>query len=188
MATVTWHGFKLRVRAYQLKGETLRKIGINPEHFREGVEIFLASPAYFRCINELFGRKPGSLAGIYLPPARKILVSEDISRLELCHEVLHALFAAKSPAEQEAFSRLVREIAERDPDDKFFQGVCRRSNGDRVFITEVFAFAGTKVIFERMGVGMVEKDLAEVPPELKAYFERKVVDPQLLAAPLQKIA
>jgi len=142
----------------------------------------LAMPFYFQSIRQIMGIEQGRLGGIYHPKLGKVLVPEDISQLELCHETLHALFDAQSPAEQAAFSRLATGSLQRDPKSKFFKGVAQRTNGDRLFLTEVFAFAGTKVIFERMGKGEVERDLGDVPPELKGYFERLVVDPRLLQA------
>jgi hypothetical protein len=117
-----------------------------------------------------------------------VLVPEDISQIRLCHEVLHAVFDAVPHPEREAFSRLVNESQKRAPESRFFKGVAQRTNGDRLFLTEVFAFGGSKVIFERMGKDEVEKDLGAVPTELRDYFERNVVDPRLLTVPLQKIA
>ncbi len=212
MATLTWYGFKIRVRSYQIKGEALRKIGINPEYLRSGVEVCLASPSYFRRINEILGTKPEALAGIYISRIKKVLVPDDIGRLELCHEILHALLDGQR---ESLFPRLVIEQVRLaltnvgDPSAvKFFREIAGRTNGGydlsdmirmdipglllhkktRLFITEVFAFGGTKVIFERKGKKVVEKEMGEVPPELKAYFERNLFDPQLLEAPLQKIA
>lgn len=182
MATLSWHGFKIRLRTYQLKGETLRKIGINPDYCPKGVEIGLTTPAYFRTIQQIMGIGNNRLGGIYHPRLEKVLVPENISQIKLCHEVLHAAFDALPLSAREAFSHLVNESQKRTPESRFFKGVAQRTNGDRLFSTEVFAFAGTKVIFEKMGRGEVEHDLGEVPPELKGYFERSVVDPRLLPA------
>jgi hypothetical protein len=189
MATFTWHGFNIRVRSYRLQGNDLRKLGINPVLLPQGVEICLASRSYFQNIHRILKTKPDALQGVYIPGGhRKVLVPDDISKLELIHEVLHAAFDGLPLSEREAFSHLVNESQKRTPESRFFKGVAQRTNGDRLFLTEVFAFAGTKVIFEKIGMGMVEKDLGEVPEALKTYFINNVVDPRLLTVPLQKIA
>ena len=188
MATLFWHGFRIGLRSYQLQGEALRRIGINPNFCPKGVEVGLTTPFYFKSIRQIMGIGQDRLGGIYHPKLGKVLVPEDISQIRLCHEVLHAVFDAVPHPEREAFSRLVNESQKRAPESRFFKGVAQRTNGDRLFLTEVFAFGGSKVIFERMGKDEVEKDLGAVPTELRDYFERNVVDPRLLTVPLQKIA
>lgn len=196
MATLRWHGFPIRLRLYQLNGESLRKLGLNPNYWPRGVEIGLAMPRYFKSIMQIMGIGEGRLGGIYHPQLKKVLAPEDISQLELCHEVLHGLLDGRQDG---AFSRLVLDLVRAAKGSGFFSKVAERTNGGynlttihrlsnhdlladkatRLFVTEVFAFAGTKVIFERMGKGEVERDLGEVPQKLKDYFERFVVDPRL---------
>jgi hypothetical protein len=50
----------------------------------------------------------------------------------------------------------------------------------QAFVAEVFAYGGSMAIFSRMSAEHSEKELGEVPAELKAYFERAVVHPRLL--------
>ncbi|MFA4904959.1 MAG: hypothetical protein WC645_00420 [Candidatus Margulisiibacteriota bacterium] len=183
MATFFWHGYNIRARSYRLQGNDLKKLGINPAILPKGVEICLASRSYFRNIHNILKTEPDALQGIYIPGGhRKVMVPDDIGKLELTHEILHAVFDAIPLANQEEFSRLVAAGREREPESRFYRGVAGRSNSSRLIATEAFAFGGSKVIFERMGSEAVESDLGEVPPELKGYFERLVVDPRLLQA------
>lgn len=50
----------------------------------------------------------------------------------------------------------------------------------QAFIGEIFAYGGSMAIFSRMSAEHSEKDLGEVPEELRGYFERTVVHPGLL--------
>lgn len=50
----------------------------------------------------------------------------------------------------------------------------------QAFIGEIFAYGGSMAIFSKMSAAHSEKDMGEVPEELRIYFERAVVHPGIL--------
>lgn len=134
---------------------------------------------------------------------------------EIIHDLFFSMKVDDIRGERAFFSRLVIQEAFKtliyrpdSPESKFFRGIAHRCPAafnlktiadlqhpgemiiDRMaefYISEVFAYGASMIIFQVRGEEKIEEDLGKVPDELRLYFESRIVSSSLLA-PAQKIA